>query len=68
MLARTPSCLECGRLWGAPGFRHEDNRPLYWSDTGLLCSAPCASEHFRKRKANRTFVSVPLDCPVDVEV
>ncbi len=52
MLARTPSCVECGLAWGAPRFRYEDEAPLYWSDTGLLCSAPCAQTHFDKRRAD----------------
>lgn len=66
MLARTPSCVECGLAWGAPRFRHEDEAPLYWSDTGLLCSAPCAQTHFDKRRADGTFVPVPAECPVDL--
>jgi len=66
MLARTPSCVECGLPWGAPAFRHEDEAPLYWSDTGLLCSAPCAQKHFARRREEGTFVPVPADCPVEV--
>jgi len=64
MLTKTPSCVECGLAWGAPAFRHEDEAPLYWSDTGLLCSASCAQKHFAKRRADGAFVSVPADCPV----
>lgn len=29
MLAKTPSCVECGLVLGAPAFRHEDDAPLY---------------------------------------
>jgi hypothetical protein len=73
MLARTPKavCLECGLPWTSPAFvAHagiREHGPAYWSDRGILCSVDCAHEHFRKRKADRTFVAVPLDCPVDVE-
>ena len=66
MLARTPSCVECGLAWGAPRFKHEDEAPLYWSDTGLLCSSTCAQTHFAKRRAEGTFVAIPADCPVEV--
>ena len=66
MLARTPSCIECGLAWGAPGFRHEDDAPLYWSDTGILCSGGCAQAHFAKRLADGTFVAAPAECPVEV--
>jgi hypothetical protein len=66
MLARTPACVECGLAWGAPAFRHEDHNPLYWSDTGILCSVSCATKHFGKRRADRTFVAVPTECPVEV--
>lgn len=63
MLARTPSCVECGMLWGAPSFRHEDEAPLYWSDTGILCSGGCAQKHFAKRQAAGTFNGIPVECP-----
>jgi hypothetical protein len=66
MLARTPSCVECGLPWGAPTFRHEDEAPLYWSDTGLLCSASCAQSHFAQRHEDGTFVAVPAECPVEI--
>lgn len=66
MLARTSACVECGLPWGAPAFRHEDEAPLYWSDTGLLCSATCAQKHFAQRREDGTFVAVPADCPVEV--
>lgn len=66
MLAKTPSCVECGRPWGAPSFKHEDEAPLYWSDTGLLCSSGCAQTHFARRRAEGTFAGVPAECPVEV--
>lgn len=66
MLARTPACVECGLPWGAPSFKHEDEAPLYWSDTGLLCSSGCAQIHFGKRRAEGTFVAIPAECPVEV--
>jgi hypothetical protein len=72
MLAKTPRpiCLECGLAHGEPGFAHDhgdiDNGPAYWSDRGLLCSAPCALEHVRKRTAEGTMPKGPIDCPVDV--
>lgn len=66
MLAKTPSCVECGLPWGAPTFKHEDESPLYWSDTGLLCSSRCAQAHFAKRQAEGTFAGVPAECPVEV--
>ncbi len=66
MLAKTPSCVECGLPWGAPRFKHEDEAPLYWSDTGLLCSSTCAQTHFAKRRAEGTFVAIPAECPVEV--
>jgi hypothetical protein len=66
MLARTPSCVECGLAWGAPSFRHEDEAPLYWSDQGILCSVGCATKHFDKRRADGTFVAVPVECPVEM--
>jgi hypothetical protein len=44
-----------------------EHGPAYWSDRGILCSVGCAHKHFRKRKADRTFIAIPLDCPVDVE-
>ena len=65
MLARTPSCLECGLVLGAPAFRHEDQSPLYWSDTGILCSVGCATTHFARRRADGTFVAAPAECPVE---
>jgi hypothetical protein len=66
MLAKTPSCVECGLAWGAPRFKHEDEAPLYWSDTGLLCSSTCAQIHFAKRRVEGTFAGVPAECPVEV--
>lgn len=66
MLAKTPACVECGLPWGSPRFKHEDEAPLYWSDTGLLCSSICAQTHFAKRRAEGTFASVPAECPVEV--
>ncbi|EJL32366.1 hypothetical protein PMI01_02573 [Caulobacter sp. AP07] len=69
MLARTPSCVECGLAWGRPGFAcHGDDPshgPSYWSDQGILCSVGCATNHFDKRRADGTFVPVPADCPVE---
>ncbi|MBO9709467.1 MAG: hypothetical protein J7521_14775 [Caulobacter sp.] len=66
MLKRTPSCVECGLPWGAPAFRHEEGAPLYWSDTGILCSTPCATAHFDRRREDGTFAPVPAECPVDL--
>ena len=66
MLTRTPSCIECGLAWGSPAFRHEDEAPLYWSDTGILCSTSCATKHFEQRRADGTFMLVPAECPVEV--
>lgn len=66
MLAKTPSCVECGLAWGSLRFKHEDAAPLYWSDTGLLCSSGCAQTHFAKRRAEGTFVAIPAECPVEV--
>lgn len=66
MLAKTPACVECGLPWGAAAFRHEDEAPLYWSDTGILCSTGCATKHFDKRRAAGTFVAVPAECPVEL--
>lgn len=66
MLAKTPSCVECGLAWGAPAFRHEDEAPLYWSDQGILCSTGCATKHFDQRREDGTFVPVPAECPVEL--
>ena len=72
MLAKTPRtvCIECGLDYWAPGFSHDHGRPdygpAYWSDRGLLCSPTCAGDHYRKRVAEGTMPSLPVDCPVDV--
>ena len=66
MLAKTPSCVECGLAWGAPAFRHEDQAPLYWSDTGILCSTGCAARHFEQRREDGTLMPVPADCPFEL--
>jgi hypothetical protein len=66
MLAKTPSCVECGLVLGASAFRHEDQSPLYWSDTGILCSVSCATKHFDRRRADGTFVAAPAECPVEI--
>lgn len=66
MLARTPACVECGLAWGAPAFRHEDHKPLYWSDQGILCSTGCATKHFDQRREDGTFAPAPAECPVEL--
>ena len=69
MLARTPTftCIECGRTDAAPGFQWHGgdptHGPAYWSDRGVLCSPPCALNHYRKREAQGDLPQRPADAP-----
>jgi len=43
-----------------------DDGAAYWSDRGILCSARCASIHFRARQAEGV-APTSCDCPVSFD-
>ncbi|TWG89631.1 hypothetical protein L598_000800000950 [Mesorhizobium sp. J18] len=71
MLARPEKhiCIECGKTFGRPDFAyyHGDiaQGPAYWSDRGILCSAHCSIEHYKKRAAEGTAPQYPAPDPFE---
>ena len=63
------SCVECGKPYGDPAFTYEagriENGAAYWSDRGLLCSHPCAIEHFKRRRTAGDPMRDPAPDPLE---
>ena len=63
------SCVECGKPYGDPAFTYEagriENGAAYWSDRGLLCSPPCAIEHFKRRRTAGDPMRDPAPNPLE---
>ena len=62
-------CVECGKPYGDPAFAYEAGRiekgAAYWSDRGLLCSHPCAIEHFKRRRTAGDPMRDPAPDPLE---